>query len=59
MGTSQTGVPGGLAVLLVRLVFKRDLGTVPIHRRSTMAPTAKDLATKRSYATYRLAQVQC
>lgn len=58
MGTSQTGVLGDLAVFLVRVVFKCDLGTVPIHHRSTMALTAKDLATKCSYATYSLVQVQ-
>lgn len=58
MVTSLTGVSGDLAVLLVRVVFKRDLGTAPIHRRSTMALTAKDLATKPSNVMYRLAQVK-
>jgi len=58
METSQTGVPGDLAVFLVRVVFKCDLVTAPIHRRSTMAQTAKDSVTKRSYATYSLAQVE-
>lgn len=57
MGTSQTGVPGDLAVFLVRVVFKCDLGTVPIHRRSTMGLIVKDLATKCSYATYSFVQV--
>jgi len=33
MGTSQPGVPGDLAVLLVRVVFKRDFVAAPIHRR--------------------------
>ena len=59
MGTSQTGVPGDLAVLFVRVVFKRDFAAAQIHRRSTMALTAKDLATTGSYATYIFAQVQC
>jgi len=58
MGTSQAGVPGDLAVFLVRVVFKCDLVTAPIHRRSKMAAIAKDLATKRNYATYGLAQVE-
>lgn len=58
MGTSRTGVPGDLAVFLVRVVFKCDLVTAPTHRRSTMALIAKDLATKRSLATHSLAQVQ-
>lgn len=58
MGTSQTGVPGDLAMFLALVVLKCDLGTVPIHRRSTMALIAKDLAMKCSYATYSLVQVQ-
>ena len=58
MGTSQTGVPGDLAMFFALVVLKCDLGTVPIHRRSTMALIAKDLAIKCSYATYSLVQVQ-
>jgi len=57
MGTSRTGVPGDLAVFLVRVVFKCDLVTAPTHHRSTMALIAKDLATKRSLATHSLAQL--
>ena len=58
MVTSVTGVPGDLAMLLARVVFKCDFVTVPIHRRSTMAQTAKGLATKPSNVMFSLAQVK-
>ena len=58
MVTSLTGVPGDLAVLFVRVVSKFDIGTAQIHRRSTMALTAKDFATKPSNVMFSLAQVK-
>jgi len=58
MVTSLTGVPGDLVVLLVRVVLKCDLETAPIHRRLTMALTAKDLETKPGNVMFSLAQVK-
>jgi len=58
MVTSLTGVPGDLAMFLVGVGSKCDFGTAPIHRRSTMALTAKDLETKPGNAMFSLAQVK-
>ena len=58
MVTSLTLVLGDLVVLFVRVVLKRDFGTARIHRRSTMALTAKDLEMKPGNATFSLAQVE-
>lgn len=45
-------------MLPVGEVLKFDFGTVPIHHRSTMDQIAKDLAARRSNATYKLVQVK-
>ena len=58
MVTSLTLVPGDLVVFLVRLVLKCDLGTAPIHRRSTIALTAKILEMKPGNVMSSLAQVK-
>ena len=58
MVTSLTGVPGDLVVLLALVVLKCDLGTAPIHHRSTMALTAKDLETKPGHVMFSLVQVK-
>ena len=58
MVTSLTLVPGDLVVFLVRVVLKCDLGTAPIHRRSTMVLTAKVLEMKPGNVMSSLAQVK-
>ena len=58
MVTSLTLVPGDHVVLLVRVVLKCDPGIAPIHRRSTMALTAKDLEMKPGNVMFSLVQVK-